>query len=187
MKPINKKTRHWILGSVLIFISCLVWWTYLFSPLQDQKNEFAVDVSKAEQESDRLNLRMQKLSEKKQDNRESKEMLSRFAALVVPGKSLEEVSSHTQQWVQEFLKNYDLSLKSYKGLSPSMWQDYSLSQIEFQLEASIQGLSDLLEDLEKIEQAVRIEKLSVNYRRSRENDLRVTLRLGTLFVEGLKE
>jgi len=187
MKPIDKKVRHWLLGSALILISCLVWWTYLLSPLQDQRNELALDVSKAEQESDRLKLRMQKLSEKKQVSRESEAMLSQYAAVVGPGKSLEEVSSHTQQWVQEFLKNYDLSLKSYKGLSPSMWQDYALSQIEFQLEANIQGLSDLLEDLEKIEQAVRIEKLSVNYRHSRENDLRVTLRLGTLFVEGLKE
>ena len=41
--------------------------------------------------------------------------------------------------------------------------------------------------VEKMEKAVRIEKLSVNYRRSKENDLRVTLNLGTLFVEGHKE
>ena len=187
MKTINKKTRHWVLGSALIIFACLVWWTYLFSPLQDQRNELSVDVSKSEQERDRLKLRMQKLSEKKQVSRESEAMLSRYATVVGPGKSLEEVTSHTQQWAQEFLKNYDLSLKSYKGLSPSTWQDYTVSQIEFQLEASIQGLSDLLEDLEEIEQTVKIEKLRVNYRRSRENDLRVTLRLGTLFVEGLKE
>lgn len=187
MKPIHKKTRHWILGSVLILVACLVWWSYLFSPLLDQRNDLSIDVSKAEQEIDRLKLRIQKLSKEKQVDGESEAMLSRFTAVMGPGTSLEEVSSHTQQWVQEFLKSYDVSLKSYKGLSPSMWRDYSMSQIEFQLEASIQGLSDLLEDLEKIERAVRIEKLSVNYRRSRENDLRVTLRLGTLFVEGLGE
>jgi len=62
-----------------------------------------------------------------------------------------------------------------------------LSRVEFQLGANIRGLSDLLDDLEKMEKAVRIEKLSVNYRRSKENDLRVSLNLGTLIVEGLKE
>ena len=187
MKPIDKKVRHWLLGSALILISCLVWWTYLYPPLQDQRDELFVAVSEAAQESERLKLRLQKLSEKKQAPLESKEMLSRFATVVGPGNSLEEVSSHTQQWVREFLKNYDLSLKSYKGLSPSMWKDYPLSQIEFQLDADIQGLSDLLENLENTEKTVRIEKLSVNYRRSKENGLRVTLRLGTLFVEGLRE
>ena len=114
---------------------------------------------------------------KKQDHRKMEETLAQFAGLVVPGNSPEEVSAHTQLWVQEFLENQGISLKAYKGLSPSKWRDYPLSRVQFQLGATIQGLSDLLESLENMEKAVRIEKLGVNYRRSRENDLLVSLDL----------
>jgi hypothetical protein len=184
MKPISKKMHQWVLCSALILAPVLVWWVFLYSPLQAQRDELEAVVSKDAQEGVFLQQRLQKLSKKEQDRQETPAGIS---GLVVPGNSLAEVSAHTQQWVQEFLQNYDLSLNSYKGLSPSNWQEYPLSRVEFQLDANIRGLSDLLEDLEKMKKAVRIEKLSVNYRRGKENDLRVSLNLGTLFVEGLKE
>ncbi len=187
MKPINNKMRHLFFGLALILTAVLVWWGHIYSPLLEQKVEFDVEISKKSQECDFLEQRLRKLSEKKQDDQKVEASMARFSKLIVPGNSLEEVSAYTQHWVQEYLKNYDLTIKSYKGLSSSKWQEYPLAQVEFQLGANTQGLSDLLEDLEKMEKAIRIEKLSVNYRRSNENDLRVSLRLGTLFVEGHKE
>jgi len=179
--------RQWFLCSALILTPVLVWWVLLYSPLKDQRDELKAALSKDSQESALLKQRLKKLSEKKQGHPQTQETLAGISRFVVPGNSLAEGSAHTQQWIQEFLQNYDLSLQSYKGLSPSKWQEYPLSRVEFQLGANIRGLSDLLEDLEKMEKAVRIEKLSVNYRRSKENDLRVSLNLGTLIVEGLKE
>ena len=187
MTPINNSVRQWFSCSVLILTPVLVWWVLFYSPLQDQRDELEAAVSRDSQESVLLKQRLKKLSEKKPDHQETQETLAGISRLVVPGNSPEEVSARTQQWMQEFLENYDLSLQSYKGISPSKWQEYPLSRVEFQLGTNIRGLSDLLEDLENMEQAVRIEKLSVNYRRSKENDLRVSLNLGTLFVEGLKE
>jgi len=184
MKPISKKMHQWVLFSALILAHVLIWWVFFYSPLQEQRDELKAAISKDSQENVLLQQRLQKLSKKEQDRQKTPAGISR---LVVPGNSLAEVSTHTQQWVQAFLQNYDLSLNSYKGLSPSNWQEYPLSRVEFQLDANIRGLSDLLEDLEKMKKAVRIEKLSVNYRRGKENDLRVSLNLGTLFVEGLKE
>jgi hypothetical protein len=187
MKPISKKMHQWVLFSALILAPVLVWWVILYSPLQAQRDELEAAVSKDSQESVLLQQRLQKLSKKKQSHQETQATLAGISRLVIQGNSLAEVSAHTQQWVQAFLQNYALSLNSYKGLSPSNWQEYPLSRVEFQLGANIRGLSDLLEDLEKMKKAVRIEKLSVNYRRSKGNDLRVSLNLGTLFVEGLKE
>jgi len=187
MKPINNKMRLWILGGILIIISVLVWRVHVWSPLQDQKDELEVELSLVSQEHDRLAQRLERFSDTEQDHRKMEETLAQFTGLVVQGSSPEEVSAHTQLWVQEFLENRGLSLKAYKGLSPSKWRDYPLSRVQFQLGATTQGLSDLLESLENMEKAIRIEKLSVNYRRSRENDLLVSLNLGTLFVEGLKE
>jgi hypothetical protein len=55
------------------------------------------------------------------------------------------------------------------------------------INATTQGLADLLERLEYLEKAISIEKFSVDYRKSKEMDLRVSLELGALFVEGLKQ
>jgi hypothetical protein len=187
MKPINNKMRLWILGGILVIISVLVWRVHVWSPLQDHKDELDAELSLVSQERDRLTQRLERLSDTEQDHRKMEETLAQFAGLVVQGNSPEEVSARTQLWVQEFLENQGLSLKAYKGLSPSKWRDYPLSRVQFQLGATMQGLSDLLENFENMETAVRIEKLGVNYRRSRENDLLVSLDLSTLFVEGLKE
>ena len=187
MKPINKRVRQWFLCSALILAPVLVWWVILYSPLQTQRDKLEAAVSKDSQENVLLKQRLKKLFKKKQDHQEIQATLAGISRLAVPGNSPAEVSAHIQQWVQEFLQNYGVSLKSYKGLTPSNWQEYPLSRVEFQLGANIRGLSDLLEILEKMEKAVRIEKLSVNYRHSKENDLRVSLNLGTLIVEGLKE
>jgi len=184
MKSISKKMRQWILGSALVITAVLIWWVYVYSPLKDQREELAVDVSQVSQERDRLAQRLKRLSNKKQSQQEIQETLDRLSRLVVSGNSLEEVSAETHLWVQTFLGSHNLSLKAYKGLPPSKWRDYPLSRIEFQLRATTQGLSDLLENLEKIEKAIRIEKLGVNFRRGKENDLRISLHLSTLFVEG---
>ncbi len=187
MKPITKKMRQWFLGSALIITSVLVWWASVYSDLQDNREILAADVSQFSHERDRLKQKVKELSGNKRNHREMEETLARFSGLLVQGNSIEAVSAQTQLWVQEFLAKYDLSLKTYKGLSPSKWKDYPLSRVQFQLGTNTQGLSDLLENLETLGKAVRIEKLGVNYRRSRENDLRVSLHLGTLYVEGHKE
>ncbi len=187
MKPINNKKRQWFLAVALIITSVLVWWASVYSPLQDQMEDLETDLTQVSQEHDRLTQRLKRLSDTKQNHKKMEAALVQFSGLVVQGNSPEEVSGHTQLWVQGFLEDHDLSLKAYKGLSPSKWRDYSLSRVQFQLDATTQGLSDLLEDLENMKKAVRIEKLGVNYTRSRENRLRVSLHLGTLFVEGLRE
>jgi hypothetical protein len=187
MKPINNKMRLWILGGILVVISVLVWQVHIWSPLQDQKDALEVELSVVSQERDRLAQRLERLSDTEENQRKMEETLDQFTGLVVQGNSPEEISAHTQLWVQEFLEKQGISLKAYKGLSPSRWRDYPLSRVQFQLGATTQGLSDLLENLENMEKAIRIEKLSVNYRRSRENDLLVSLNLSTLFVEGLEE
>ncbi len=183
----NKKTRRWLLGGALVLISLLIWWVYVYSPLKDRRDELAVEVAQLSQEHERLTQRLKKLSDTEQNRQEMQETLSRFSELAVQGKSLEEASAHTQLWVQEFLENHDLSLMAYKAISPSRWRDYPLGCVQFQLNTTTQGLSDLLENLEKVKKAIRIEKLRISYKRGKEHGLRATLHLATLFVEGINE
>ena len=171
-----------------MIIACvLLWWLHVYSPLQDQRDELTAGLSQASQERDRLTQRLKRLTDTEKNPKKMKEILARVHGLVGQGNSLEEISAHTQLWVQGFMENHDITLKAYNGISPSKWRDYPISRVQFQMDATTQGLSDLLESLENMEQAVRIEKLAVDYRRSRESGLYVSLDLGTLFVEGLKE
>ena len=187
MKPITKKMREWFLGCALIVTAVLVWWVHVYSPLHERSDELGAEIYKESQEQNRLTQRLKKLSDIKTGTNEIEEKVEQLSLRVVKGKSPEEVSVHTQLWVQEFMETHALALASYKGLAPSKWRDYPVSVVGFQMNATTQGLSDLLENLENMEQAVRIEKLEISYSRNREYDLGITLQLGALFVEGLRK
>ena len=185
MMLIDKSTRRLLIGGALALTTLLIWWVYIYSPLQDRRDELTEEAAQLSQEHERLTQRLEKLSDTEQNKQEIQNTLSRLSDLTLQGKGLEEFSAHTQLWVQEFLENHDLSLNAYKSLSPSRWRDYPLGCVQFQLSTTTQGLSDLLENLEKVEKAFRIEELRTSYKRSKEHGLRVTLHLGALFVEGI--
>ncbi|SPD73463.1 hypothetical protein PITCH_A190039 [uncultured Desulfobacterium sp.] len=186
MKPINKRVREWFLGCALIVAAVLVWWIHVYSPLLDRGDELKAEIDKDSQQRDRMTQRLEKLSATKDSPAKIEEKVGRLMTRLIKGETLDEVSIHTQLWLQEFMQTHALALAAYKGLSPSKWRNYPLSLVEFQLSATTQGLSDLLEGLENMGQAVRIERLEVNYSRNREYDLSITLQLGVLFVEGIK-
>jgi len=187
MKPINKKMRQWFLWVALIVLSVLVWWKFVCAPKQEERDELIGKVSVEAQKRDLMKQRLDKLSAAPQGDRKYQKALARFSDKIVKGNSTEEISAYTQIWLQEYTDAQGLSLMTYKGLSPSKWRNYPVSLVQFQLSANTQGLSDLLENLETMDKAMRIEKLEVSFRRSKEHDLHVSLTLGTLFVEGLGE
>jgi hypothetical protein len=187
VKPINKKTREWVLGCALAASCILVWWVHFYSPLGEKRADLAVELEKVSTERDRLNQRLGRLSNEKTAPLKMDETRPDLSMLLIQGQSPEAVSAQTQLWVQEFLESHGLSLTSYSGLAPSKWRGYSLGRVQFQLDLSTQGLSDLLGILEGISKAVRVETLDVSYRRGGENSLHVSLVLGTLFTKGSGE
>ena len=186
MRPTDKETRRSLVAGALVFTILLIWWAYVYSPLKDRSDELTEEVSQLSQEHERLTQRLARFSDTEQNKQEMQDMLSRFSDLTIEEESLEEFSAHTQSWAQEFIEGHDLSVNAYKALAPSRWRDYPLGCVQFQLRTTTQGLSDLLENLEKVEKAFRIEKLRVSYRRSKEYGLHVTLHLGALFVQGIE-
>lgn len=172
--------RQWILGVALVILFVFVWWDQVYSPLRAEQAELAVDLFQGDQERDRLRQRIERLFHTPQNQKKMEETMASLQRFVVPGNSLEDISANIQIWVQKFLESHDLSLLTYRGLPSSKWREYSVSRVRFQLNASTQGFSDLLERLENMEKAIRIESLGVEYRRSREKDLRVSLDLGAV-------
>ena len=58
--------------------------------------------------------------------------------------------------------------------------------MELQIETGMQGVSDLLEYLEKLNKVIRVERFSVSYRRKKDADLQISLQIATLQMEGIK-
>jgi hypothetical protein len=184
MRPISRKTRQWAIGSALLLVCLLVWWFRIYSPLSDRAEELSVDLAQASQKRDLLAEKLNRLSHDEKSPQKIQEELARYAGMVMDGESLEEINASTQARVQEFLESHEIPLKAYKELTPTKWKDYTVGRVEFQLSTTTQGLSDLLEFLEKLEKVIRIERLTVSQRRTRGgSELNVSLQLGTLFVE----
>ncbi len=179
----RKNRRQWVLGSALLGVCLLVWWVQIYSPLQDRLEESSVDLDTAMQQHERLVRRLTRLSDGEQDNAKNRDELDYFSNLMVEGQSLEEINAITQLLLQEFLEKHEISLDAYKELAPSKWRQYDLGRVELRLNTTTQGLSDFLEFLEALKKVIRIERLTVNYRRRKENGLQVSLHLATLFVE----
>ena len=112
--------------------------------------------------------------------------MARFDALKIDGKTLEELSAGTQSILQQFLDKNTIPIKAYKDLPASKWREHPISRVELQIETGMQGVSDLLEYLEKLNKVIRVERFSVSYRRKKDADLQISLQIATLQMEGIK-
>ena len=100
--------------------------------------------------------------------------------------SVEEISAGTQSILQQFLDKNTIPIKAYKDLPASKWREHPISRVELQIETGMQGVSDLLEYLEKLNKVIRVERFSVSYRRKKDADLQISLQIATLQMEGIK-
>lgn len=178
----SKKTREALLISFAIAIAFCVWWANLYSPRQERLEEVNTQLALADQKKLRLINRIERFSKGGGGSPEEKMELSLLAKLLPEGETMEAVNASTQLYLQEFIEKHDVTFRSYKELTPAKWRKFELGRLQFQLNSSTRGLSDLLAYFDDLEKVIRVERLTVNYRRSKEKELMVTLHLGTLFV-----
>jgi len=88
--------------------------------------------------------------------------------------------------LQQFMEQKGLAIKTYKELPPGKWQEYPVGRIEVQFETNMQGLSDTLEYFESLNRLVRIERLTINYRRTKQSDLLISMQIGILLLEEVR-
>ena len=182
VKP-DRRTKQWIAGGVIILLSVLVWYVYLYNPLKEKNNAF---VSKSRVYSDRidqLKLRL-KILEKTEKNFTSKHNdLTRFSKIMIYGKSIDEINAETQILFQNFFEKNEITLTSYKVLSASKWKNHDLGRVEFNIMTSMAGLDRILNYVENLDKVIRVENLNINYIGKKMNSLRVYLRMETLFLD----
>jgi len=179
----TKNKRQIILSVLLICAMISVWWVQICSPLKDRLDELSSDYEIAVQKKDRFTNRITNLSKPGKGSRQTSKEIAQFNNLLVDGKSIEEVNAFTQIMFQKFLESKEILLQTYKELRPLKWRDYKVGSVQLQMQMSINGLSDLLEYINSLKKVIRIEKLTINYSKRKENQLHVVLQLGTLFVE----
>jgi hypothetical protein len=186
MLRILKKRRRWGIGIALGLTIILVWWLRVLSPLQGQMNELSANIEKESLELHHLNKEVKKISTAINAYKGQQGNFARLSTAFVEGKSVEETNAAVQANIQKFLETHHISLIAYKELPPGKWRDYPVGRLEFQLSASIEDLSEVLQFVESLKGASRIERLVISYRSRRNESLHVLLRIGTLFVKDLK-
>ncbi|MBF0101114.1 MAG: hypothetical protein HQK77_09430 [Desulfobacterales bacterium] len=177
--------RQWVLGCVLIGCGFLIWWAYVYIPDHETMQETVDEIDSSKHRYERFIEKRKSLAEFEPGKDKTKQVLSRFSDLMVNGVTLDEVNSTTQQLIQQYIEKSGIEIKSYKSLPPQSWGEYKLARVEFYLDASSQRLSDLLDYLEHLNKVIRVERLTINYRTNQENDLQVSLHIGTLFLENI--
>ena len=179
----RKRDRQWLLGLILIGLTVWVWWGYLYAPLKDQiqqtEDAYARQLKKKMQFKEKLH----DLSAQLSDYSGGDDGISIFSDFMGKGGSLEEFNAVIQQEVQRFLDENEISLKKYRVLRPTQWMSYPLGVLEFTIQTHHQGLVVLLKFLEELPHLVRLGRVNLNYRKSRNDNLNMTFRLETLFVD----
>ncbi|MEA2059174.1 MAG: GspMb/PilO family protein [Thermodesulfobacteriota bacterium] len=179
---ISKRNKQWIAGGTITLLLVLVWWVNFYSParagIRDAQEKRDIYLGKKQL----LEKKIEKLMEKQAENMIHEGEMHDFADLLISGNNIEEVNAVVQQQIQNFFKDNDILLKTYRVLNTGKWMDYDMGRLQFAIITSHRGLSRLLKYLEEMKQLVKIEKLNINYNKGREHSLHVNFSLETLFV-----
>ncbi len=181
----RKRKQRLIFGVSAVICAMLVWWAQVYDPLKEQKTDSSSELERLARERDRSIEKLKKLTEFVETHKSGENDLTRFDALKVDGKTPEELGAGTQALLQQFLEKHAIPIKVYKDLPPSKWREHPVSKIELQIETRMQGVADLLEYLETLNKVIRIERLTVSYRRMKDNDLQISIQIATLQMEGI--
>jgi len=181
----QKKKRRILFAVAGLICGVLVWWAQICDPLYDRKSEMVSERESLLSESVQLREKLKKLTEFIESHKSVETEMGNYEGLKVEGKTIEALNSATQAILQQFMDKHTIPIKAYKELPASKWRDHPVSLIELQIETRTQGISDLLEFLESLNKVVRIDRLTVSYRRMKDTDLLVSIQIATLQMEGL--
>lgn len=179
----NKRNRQWLLGALMAMFSCLVWWINYYSPLMTQTAEAESEYQMLVKKKVKIKKKIAELETEHAENMIQDTEVESFAKYLISGKDLEELNAVIQQKIQGFMEQKKIPLLKYQVLNAGKWRDYDMGVLEFTVKTKHQGLADILSYLENLQQLVRFGRLNINYNKSGSNNLHITFRLETLFVD----
>lgn len=179
----NKKNRQWVLGALVALLTGLVWWINYYSPLMTEISDSEAEYQLLTDKKKRIQKKIAELEKEHTENMIHDTEVENFAKYMISGKDLEEVNAIIQQKIQVFMEKQGIPLLKYQVLRSAKWRGYDMGVLEFTVKTTHQGLADFLNYLETLQQLVRIARLNINYRKSSDNNLNITFRLETLFVD----
>ena len=179
---VTPRMRRRLMGTVLLFLALLVWWKYGMAPLTMSRTLIEEEIDMLSMEKERLLLRRSNLAAMDLDGTAYHQELAILSPLLMGGRRVEELNAATHQQIQEILERYGLTLKSWRELGAVPWRAHQLGRIQLQLDTTMEGLAQLLLALDELEKAIRLDNLTVRYRRTRGDDLQVMMEFGALFV-----
>lgn len=177
----RKRRLAWTLG--VIAAALLSWWAQLYDPLRERLDEQQAAMAKWRMENERLQHRIDRLSEYAEPPAALIQELQNRRSLFIPGRAVEEVNAGIQTVLQEVADRSGATLKSYKNLPSRSWKDHTLAQVEVQMETTTEHLAAFLEALGTLKKLVRVEKMTVSYRKTKGAELLVTIQAAALLLE----
>jgi len=183
MKKINKRSRQWLLGGVLLLTALLIWWVNDYRPRLDQVTSTREALEQARDRHEMLNARLRRFLANEKEQRAQDKQLEALKAKLVPGKSIEEVNAQVQTELQKFLDDHEISLSSYQTMASGKWRGYKLGKMQFRFSLTTRKFSEVLEYLEKQDLAICVTGMNIRYQKRKKGLLNVTLEISTLFME----
>ncbi len=177
------RTKQWVAGGVIIFLSVLIWMIYFYSPMKEKEHEIIARCKLYSERIEQLKHRFEVLKRTEKQCVSKGNDLTRFSKIMVYGGSVDDINAEIQIMFQKFFEKNHITLKSYKVLSGAKWKKYDLGRVEFNIMTSMPGIDKVLKYIETLDKVVRIERLTINYTGRNTEPLRVTLRLETLFLD----
>jgi len=178
----SKRNKQWLAGGIISVLLCMVWWVYFYSPAQARIDLAEEQYSSYLGKKMALKKKIKSLTEKQSQHMIKEGEMRDFENLLISGNNIEEVNATVQQSIQSFLRKNDITLKTYRVLRAGKWLDYDMGRLQFSIKTNNGGIASLLKYIEEMKKLVRIEKLNINYTKSRNYNLHVSFSLETLFV-----
>jgi len=182
----QERRRRVFMGTSIIICWLLILWAQVYDPLQEEKTALIAEREKLTYDRGHLTEKLKKITEFIESNQYVENEITRFDALKIGGKTIEELSAGTQLILQQFLNTNSIPIKAYKDLPASKWREHPISRVELQIETGMKGVSSVLEYLETLDKVIRVERLTVFYRKKKDSDLQVSFQIATLQMEGIK-
>lgn len=182
----KRKLKMTLAGVFMVFLILAVWGKYYYFPVLDTIEEAKIAAKDLEDTIAMLEQKKGRLERLKKITGEKRKELEKLSGLMVEGASVQEVNASTQAILQKFWQDIGIELTAYKEVSPVDWRGNRVGRVVYQFTCGLETLASLLQYLGEIEKVIRVEALGIHIVNRKRSDLKVSLTVGTLFIENVK-
>ncbi len=165
-----------------VIIAVILWYSFLWSPLNARIQKHRTNLEAQEMKINRLKKRITRLKGIDKKLEAEKRRLQAFKSKLVPGKSLQMVSTNIQNSFLKDASDAGLEVLVYRSGPRRHWRKYQLAVSIFNTKGSLSQFVELLERIETGRQLLRLNNVTISNIRGKASKLNINLELEALFM-----